>query len=225
MNGKRNLSFINPAQINWKPISIRLKKTGQVVRTSIDILPPPKHHSYALSVILLAITLVTVASVSFRAVNKIFIQLNICLHLNLGCPSHATVLVWVKKQGISQFRSHDYYGKEKWVLIADESIQFGNKKILLILSVPEQRCNQGKALSYQDITPLVLKVSDSWKSEDVVAQIKEHIDLKQIAYCISDMGSNLASAFKSLNCTHVIDVNHKFSLMIKSVFEGNLCFE
>ena len=162
---------------------------------------------------------------SFRAVNKIFIQLNVCLHLNLGSPSHATVLVWVKKQGISQFRSLDYYGNEKWVLIADESIQFGNKKILLILAVPEQRCNQGKALSYQDITPLVLKVSDSWKSDDISTQIKEHIDINQIAYCISDTGSNLACAFKSLNCTHVTDINHKFSLMIKSVFEGNECFE
>ena len=71
--------------------------------------------------------------------NKIFIQLNVCLHLNLGCPSHATVPVWVKKQGISQSGSHDYYGKEKWVLIADESIRFGNKKILPILAVPEWR--------------------------------------------------------------------------------------
>jgi len=70
---------------------------------------------------------------------------------------HATVLVWVKKQGISQFRSNDFYDKEKWVLIADESIQFGNKKTLLILSVSERRCNQCKALSVYDIiyTPAV----------------------------------------------------------------------
>jgi len=151
--------------------------------------------------------------------------MNLYLHLSLGCPTHATVLVWVKKQGVSQFRSHDYYGQEKWVLIADESIQFGNKKILLILAIPERRCLEGKALSYKDITPLVLKVSDSWKSEDIVAQIKEHIDFKQIAYCISDTGNNLTCAFESLNCTHIPDVNHKFSLMIKSVFEGNQHFE
>jgi hypothetical protein len=135
------------------------------------------------------------------------------------------VLVWVKKQGISQFRSQDYYGQDKWVLIADESILFGNKKILLILAVPDRRCNQGKALSYSDITPMVLKVSDSWKSEDIAGQIKEHIDLKQISYCVSDTGSNLTCAFASLNCIHIPDVNHKFSLMIKSVFEGNEQFD
>ena len=110
-------------------------------------------------------------------------------------------------------------------MIADESIQFGNKKILLILAVPERRCNQGEALSYRDITPMVLKVSDSWKSEAIAGQIKEHIDLKKIAYCISDMGSNLTCAFESLNCIHIPDVNHKFSLIIKSVFEGNAQFD
>jgi hypothetical protein len=135
------------------------------------------------------------------------------------------VLVWVKKQGISQFRNQDYYGQEKWVLIADESIQFGNKKILLILAVPERKCNQGKALSYQDMMPLVLKVSDSWKSADIALQIKEHIDIKQIAYCISDIGSNLTCTFQSLNCVHIPDVNHKFSLIVKSVFEDNQEFE
>jgi hypothetical protein len=172
----------------------------------------------------LAVTLVTVAGVSFRAVSKIFIHLNLCLRLNLGCPTHATVLVWVKKQGISQFRSHEYYGKEKWVLIADESIQFGNKKILLVLAVPDRKCSEGKALSYTDTVPLVLKVSASWKSEEIVAGIKEHIDLKQISYCISDTGSNLICAFKSLNCTHIPDINHKFSLIIQSVFEKNPLF-
>jgi len=153
-----------------------------------------------------------------------FIHLNLYLRLNLGCPTHATILVWVKKQGISQFRSHEYYGKEKWVLIADESIQFGNKKILLVIAVPERKCREGKVLSYTDAVPLVLKVSASWKSEEITAEIKEHIDLKQISYCISDAGCNLICAFKSLKCTHIHDINHKFSLIIQSVFEKNPLF-
>jgi hypothetical protein len=169
----------------------------------------------------LAITLVTAAGVSFRAVRKIFIHLNLCFRLNLDCPAHATVLVWIKKQGISQFRSFDYYGKEQWVLIADESIQFGNKKILLVMAVPGRRCSEGKALTFTDAVPLVLKVSASWKSEEIATEIKNHIDLEQVSYCVSDAGSNLTCAFKSLNCIHIPDVNHKFSLMIQSVFEKN----
>lgn len=110
------------------------------------------------------------------------------------------------------------------MLIADESIQFGNKKIFLVLAVPERICVQGKALTYADAVPLVLKVSASWKSEEIAAEIKQHIDLKQISYCISDTGSNLVCAFNSLKCKHVPDINHKFSRIIQSVFEKNPLF-
>jgi len=174
-----------------------------------------------LCIIQLSIALVTAAGVSFRAVRKIFIYLDICLQLNLKVPTHTTVLNWTKKQGISQFQDREFYLREKWVLIADESIQFGNKKLLLVLAVPERRCNEVGALSYHDLTPLVLKVGASWKSEDIVAEIRKHIDLEQVSYCISDTGSNLTKAFKLMNCKHISDINHRFSLIIQAVFEDN----
>ena len=156
--------------------------------------------------------------------SKIFIQLNLHLRLNLQIPTHTTVLNWTKKQGISQFMEKEYYNQEKWVLIIDESIQFGNKKLLFVLAVPEKRCSQSKALSYKEVRPLILKVNNSWKSEDIVPIIKQHIDCEQISYFVSDTGSNLCSTIKSLNCTHIADVNHKFSLIIKMVFENNALF-
>jgi hypothetical protein len=178
-----------------------------------------------LSIIQLCITIVTSAGVSFRAVSKIFINLNLYFNLNLGTPTHTTVLNWTKKQGISQFRDNEFYKGEKWVLIADESIQFGNKKLLLVLAVPEKRCLQGKVLLYSDLTPLVLKVSASWKSQEIASEIEKHIDSKQIAYCISDNGSNLKLAINLLNSKHITDINHKFSLIIKNIFENNTLFK
>jgi hypothetical protein len=175
---------------------------------------PPKNHSFSLSVIQLSIAFVTTAGVSFRGVSKIFIHLNLCLDLNLKIPTHTTVLNWTKKQGISQFRDKHFYQNEKWVLIADESIQFGNNKLLLVLAVSERRCAQGNALSYKDVMPLILKVSSSWKSEEIVSEIGKQIDIEQIAYCVSDTGNNLVAAFKSLKCTHVHDVTHKISLIV-----------
>ncbi|MDR0207087.1 MAG: hypothetical protein LBI45_07535 [Bacteroidales bacterium] len=172
----------------------------------------------------MCIALVTSAGVSFRAVSRIFINLNLYLNLNLGSPTHTTVLNWIKKQGISRFKDKEFYKQRKWVLIADESIQFGNKKLLFISAVPESRCSQSKSLSYSDLTPLLLKVSASWKSKDIIPEISQRIDLKQIAYCISDNGNNLTCTFKSLKCKHIPDVNHKFSLIIQSVFENNLLF-
>jgi hypothetical protein len=106
-------------------------------------------------------------------------------------------------------------------LIVDESIQFGNKKLLLVLAVPEDRCRQSKSLSFKDLTPLILKTSASWKAEDIRAEIEHHIDLNQIAYCISDSGNNLTGAFGLLKCKHIADINHKFTSIIKSVYENN----
>jgi hypothetical protein len=139
-------------------------------------------------------------------------------------PTHTTILNWTKKHGISHFHEPSFFGQQQWVLIADESIQFGNKKLLLILAVPESRCRQNKALSYKDLRPLVLKVSSSWKSEEIMSEISRSIDLQQIAYCISDTGSNLTCAFKGLKIKHISDINHAISLIIKSIYEENPFF-
>ena len=147
--------------------------------------------------------------------------MNLCLQLHLDIPTHTTVLNWTKKQGVCQFRNREFYQQQKWVLIVDESIQFGNKKLLLVLAVPEARCNHNKSLSYKDLTPLILKTSASWKSEDIMSEIERHIDLNQVAYCISDTGNNLTRTFRLLDCKHIADINHKFTLIIQSVYEKN----
>jgi len=172
----------------------------------------------------MCIALVTFAGVSFRAVSKIFVCINLYLNLNIGNPTHTTVLNWIKKQGISNFKEKEFYIREKWVLIVDESIQFGNKKLLLVLAVPESRCREGRALSYSDLTPLVLKVGASWKSKDITSEIRRHINLKQVSYCISDGGNNLTHTYRTLKWKYIPDINHKFSLIVQSVFEKDPLF-
>jgi hypothetical protein len=96
--------------------------------------------------------------------------------------------------------------------------------MLLVAAIPEKRCQEKKALSYKDLIPLVLKVSPSWKSNEIVNEISSCIDLEQISYCVSDTGSNLTATFKLLKCKNVHDVNHKFSLILQSVFEKDNIF-
>lgn len=95
----------------------------------------------------MALLLVGGGGVSFRAVRKVFIAMNMSFNLTLRIPTHATVLTWMKKQGIANFREPNFFEKEKWVLIIDESIQFGNKKLLVILAVEESKIKLGKALT------------------------------------------------------------------------------
>jgi hypothetical protein len=132
---------------------------------------------------------------------------------------------WMKKQGISNIRKKTFFNAQKWVLVIDESIQFGNKKLLLVVAFPEEQVLQERAIGFNDLTPLILQVGESWKSADISDLLMESIETKQISYVISDGGNNLKGAIKKLNVKHINDINHKFSLIIRDVFEENEAFQ
>jgi len=149
------------------------------------------------------------------------VEINLYFNLNIGEPTHTTILNWTKKQGVGNFKDKDFFNAQKWVLIADESIQFGNKKLLFITAIPVNKEFNKEYLTYSDLTPLVLQVSSSWKAEDIANAISQNIDIKQIAYAVSDLGNNLVKAFKSQGIIHIEDINHKFSWMMQRIFENN----
>lgn len=169
--------------------------------------------------------MVMLAGVSFRSASKLFAGINLYLGLNLGQPTHATILNWVKKQGVANFREKNYFDERKWVLIVDESVLFGSNKLLFVVAVPADFEFDKGYVGYKDITPLVIKVSNSWKAEDISNQIREHIDIKQVAYAVSDNGSNLLKTFGLLAIPHIEDINHKFSWIMQQVFEDNPTFK
>jgi hypothetical protein len=173
----------------------------------------------------LAINLVIDAGVSFRGVKKVFAAVNLYLQINLGTPSHTTVLNWTKKQGVSNIRKKEFFNAQKWVLIIDESIQFGNKKLLLTVAFPEENVSTKRATRFNALTPLILQLGESWKAVDISDLLRSSIDTGQISYVISDGGSNLKSAVKKLTIKHIQDVNHKFSLIIRDVFDENAIFQ
>lgn len=167
----------------------------------------------------MAMLLVCSGGVSFRGVGKVFVALNLSFNLNLRTPSHTTVLVWMKKQGIANFREKHFFEREKWVLIIDESVQFGNKKLLVVLAVKESEIKPGSPLGYKDLIPLVIKASTSWKSDEIKAEISSCIDLKQVSYGVSDNGNNLKGCYQLMGLTHIEDIGHKFSWFMKQAFE------
>jgi len=140
-------------------------------------------------------------------------------------PSHTTVLNWVKKQGIANFRNKFFFDSQQWILIVDESIQFGNKKLLAVVAVPANKQALGRALNYKDLVPVILKSSDSWKADDIATEIKACINLDQIIYVVSDNGNNLKSSYGALGLKHIEDVGHKFSWFIKEVYDKQIDFE
>lgn len=173
----------------------------------------------------MAITLINCSGVSFRSVSKVFIALNISFNLNLRVPTHATVLNWVKKQGIANFRDKVFYDDQKWILIVDESIQFGNKKLLAVLAVPASKQNLGRALTYKDLVPVILKASESWKANEIESEIRSCMDVEKVLYIVSDNGNNLKGSYSLLGLKHIEDVGHKFSWIIKETLEKQDDFE
>jgi hypothetical protein len=173
----------------------------------------------------MAITLINCSGVSFRSVSKIFLVMRITFNLNIRVPSHTTILNWVKKQGIANFRGKDFFNEQNWILIIDESIQFGNKKLLAVVAVPANKQILGRALNYKDLVPLVLKSSESWKSDDIITEIRACINLEKVLYVVSDNGNNLKSSYEKLGLKHIEDVGHKFSWIIKEVYDKQDDFE
>lgn len=172
----------------------------------------------------LALTLVSKAGISYRAVPRVFKELNRTLNLGLKEPTHSTVLLWMKKQGVANFKEKSFFEGNKWFLIIDESIQFGNKKLIAVMAVLSSSVKE-KALTYLDLIPLVLKSSTSWKAEQIKQEIINAIDVKDVEYVVCDNGNNLKSTCNILNLTHIEDVNHKISGIIKNVYEKDLVFE
>lgn len=141
--------------------------------------------------------------------------------LNITPPSHSTIILWAKKFGLYHIE-RKIPKSDDWIILLDESIEFGNKKMLVVLGIREKDMNPNKALQYQDLECLALKISNSWKG----VEIKKVLDkvaskVGKIKYAIADMGNAIKKALAISNISHVEDLTHKLSWIIKNIFEKN----
>jgi len=91
--------------------------------------------------------------------------------------------------------------------------------MLVILGIREKNIDFTRALKYQDLITLSIKISNSWKGED----IKKEIDLVKkeighIKYAVADMGNALKKGLRISSIYHVVDITHKISWFIKQLY-------
>lgn len=141
--------------------------------------------------------------------------------LNITPPSHSTIILWTKKFGLYHIE-RKIEKSDDWIIILDESIEFGNEKMLVVLGIKEKDINPNKALQYKDLECLALKISSSWKGVEI-KKVLDEVALKvgKIKYAIADMGNAIKKALEISNITHVEDLTHKLSWIIKNIFEKN----
>ncbi|MCK5677704.1 MAG: hypothetical protein KAH72_04445, partial [Flavobacteriaceae bacterium] len=141
--------------------------------------------------------------------------------LNINAPSHSTIIFWSKKFGLYHLE-RTILKSNDWVIILDESIEFGSEKMLVVLGIREHDIDYNKALQYQDLECLALKISSSWKGVEI-KKVLDEVESKvgKIKYAIADMGNSITKALALSNLDHVEDLTHKLSWIIKRIFEKN----
>jgi len=164
-------------------------------------------------------------SASFRSISKTVVLLNIYLNLNLKTPSHVTILIWAKKVGIYRLNSQKIMADD-WIIMIDESIEFGNDKLLLILGIRESHVDFSRPLNYQDMVCLKLIASSSWTGEQINEVIQGITsEIGNIKYAVADMGNAIKKALRLAMIPHVHDINHKLSWFIKELLKDDADFD
>ena len=167
----------------------------------------------------MVLTLKFYTSASYRSIHKIISIICFYTGIDVKAPSHTTILNWTKKMGLYHIKKPKPQDDD-WVIILDESIEFGNEKMLAVLGIREKDIDFNRPLHYHDLECLDLKISSSWKGEDikeVIDQTREHIG--EIKYAVADMGNAIKKSLKLSEIPHVEDLTHKLSWIIKQIYE------
>jgi hypothetical protein len=144
--------------------------------------------------------------------------------LSIKPPSHSTVLLWLKKLGIYHLNSM-VQEKGDWVIIIDESIKFGSKKLLVIYGLKESAVPFDRALTFNDLTPLCIKAGESWNGDlisDELKKIKQKIG--RVSYTIADGGRGIVRGLRLSGIKYVPDITHRVACFLKQSYKEDESF-
>lgn len=79
-----------------------------------------------------------------------------------------------------------------------------------------------KALIFQDLTPLLMRIQTKATGDDVKKEI-EMLEQKigKVSYAVGDYGSNIKNGLKQLGISHIHDVTHAIALIIEKLFKDD----
>jgi len=184
----------------------------------------PKNYKYPVALIQFMVFLKLNTSSSFRAIAKTVSALNLYFNLEFGQPSYGTVLIWTKKVGIFSLQPPKQKADD-WVLILDESVAIGHERLLVIYGVRVSRLKFNRALTYSDLTPLLIKASNHWTADIIKKEIGIIIkNYGNIKYVVADGGSAIIKSIKLLSKNHVYDITHKIAWLLRNTYQNDPVF-
>jgi len=150
--------------------------------------------------------------------------MNLCFNCSLRTPSHSTVVIWVKKYGLFQMLRQQSKADD-WVVIIDESVHFGQNKLLLVYGIRQSEVDFTRTLHFNDLTPMVLMSRASWTGECIKQQL-EILEQRfgKIMYAVADQGNPIKKALKTKGIQHVYDITHCISLIVEHIYKEDTEF-
>lgn len=171
----------------------------------------------------LAIKLQT--SAGFRAIQKILCIYSLYFGLSMKSPSYSSILLWMKKIGYYQLEREKTKAND-WVIILDESIEFGHDKLLVIYGISHKKIDFNRPLGYKDLVAFSIISSDKWTGELIAKEIqnveREH---GKIIYAVADGGNAIKKALRLAKIPHVYDITHKFAWFLKEIYKPEAEFQ
>ena len=164
-------------------------------------------------------------SASFRGVSKTLVIFQFSLNIHCKSPSYQTGLLWVKKLGYYQLQKP----KEKaddWIIIVDESIGFGQEKVLVVLGIRRSNIEFNRPLKIQELEPLLVKSKESWTGDMIAEQLR--IVKKQIGnilYAVTDSCSTLKKGLREAEIKHTYDITHSIAIALERIYKNNTDFK
>ena len=175
--------------------------------------------------ILIVLTSKITTSCSFRSLNKIICAINLYLNIEYAAPSYTSAMLWIKKIGYYQLESE----KEKaddWIIIVDESIGIGQEKVLVVLAIRECKIDFTRPIRIQDMTPVIVKSREKWKSEDISKELKvAKMRLGNIKYAVTDGCCTLKKGLKEASIIHIYDVTHGIAVYLERIYKNDSKFK
>ena len=175
---------------------------------------------------MLAIQLVTSGLLSLRGASYVFRLFQ--PWFDGGTPCHTVIQNWVLRLGLYNLNK----AKEKrddWIYILDHTIEFGQKKCLLILGITLENFRKNKyKITHKDVEVLSIDIETKADAFSVKKSLQKCLKKTGIPIqIISDHGTNIwkgiseyiVSASRTIIQTY--DVTHKASIILKKQLENN----
>ena len=172
-------------------------------------------------------------TLSFRASRKV---LRTFLLVGAGLiswvPHCTTGIGWALRLGLHCLQQAQRSLDEKWVCIADFTIQIGCKKALIVLRVPVGALSTGKALTLKQVEVIGLSLGETWNGERVktvmVALFQRcgwpsHV----VSDCGSDMKKGIVEALLEApnSASWMSDVSHFVANALKHYYAKLALFQ